>query len=88
MRLTLHCFHRQSLVCASASGDSRPHEAKTGAKRAAADGASRKTGIGERGDFLGDKHALGRVRHSPAEIHHLRSLAGAAVQSLADKREK
>lgn len=35
-------------------------------------------------DFLADKHALGR--HSPAEIHHLRSLAWAAV--LVSYRQK
>lgn len=47
----------------------------------------KKAEIEKQADFLADKHALGNVRHSPAEIHHLRSLAWAAAQSLADKRE-
>lgn len=38
-------------------------------------------------DFLADKHALG-VRHSPAEIHHLRSLAWACRVSLSPTKER
>lgn len=83
MRLTLHCFHRKHIVFASAFGstrtedDARSRERGANARFPLPPGRAKPRKEPKQAESLADKHALGR--HSPAEIHHLRSLARAAV---------